>query len=39
MSPILTIAPGKLSLDDIRNIWLAAAPLKLAADAYPAINA
>jgi histidine ammonia-lyase len=39
MSNTLTIAPGKLSLNDIRNIWLAAAPLKLAVDAYPAINA
>ncbi|HEY8026927.1 MAG TPA: histidine ammonia-lyase [Burkholderiaceae bacterium] len=39
MSNTLTIRPGQLSLDEIRNIWLAAAPLKLAPEAYAAINA
>ncbi len=39
MSSTLTIQPGQLSLADIRNIWLAAAPLKLAPEAYAAINA
>lgn len=38
-SQSLTLQPGQFSLADLRAIWAAAVPLKLAASAYPAIDA
>jgi histidine ammonia-lyase len=35
----LTIAPGRLRLDDLRRVWQAPVPLALAAEAWPAIEA
>ncbi|MBS1133022.1 MAG: hutH [Burkholderiaceae bacterium] len=35
----LTIAPGRLRLDDLRRVWQAPAPLALTADAWTAIEA
>jgi histidine ammonia-lyase len=34
----LVIQPGRLTLDDIRDIWIEAVPLALAQSAYPAIE-
>jgi histidine ammonia-lyase len=34
----LTLQPGALSLDDLRNVWQAHGPLSLASEAYAAIE-
>ncbi len=39
MTHTLTIEPGKLTLSDIRNVWLAPQTFTLAASAYPVIEA
>jgi len=39
MSHTFTIEPGKLTLSDIRNVWLAPQTFALAASAYPVIEA
>ena len=39
MAHTFIINPGKMTLADIRNIWLAPQTLALAKDAYPAIEA
>ncbi|WP_295760789.1 histidine ammonia-lyase [Undibacterium sp.] len=38
MTALFEIQPGQFSLSDLRSIWRAARPLKLAASAYAAIN-
>ncbi|MEB0139645.1 MULTISPECIES: histidine ammonia-lyase [unclassified Undibacterium] len=39
INPTFTIQAGRLSLADLRAVWQRAAPLQLAAEAYPAIDA
>jgi histidine ammonia-lyase len=39
MTPTLILEPGQLSLDDLRAVWMRAAPMALSATAYPLIEA
>jgi len=39
MNQALTLNPGKLTLADLRAVWTSAAPLALAKEAYPVIEA
>jgi histidine ammonia-lyase len=39
MTPTLILEPGQLSLDDLRAVWMRAAPMTLSAAAYPLIEA